>query len=124
MAAHRYWRLLIRKNGGNMSGYTGCREKEFRERVGGSDATGSGTASSSHNYPGYSASWAFDNNPGNEWATDTIAQATYDSGGVWLKYDFGSGVTKDIVEVLHTPRSPQSQNMTAWELQWSDDHSS
>lgn len=117
MSAHRYWRLYISASGG--SSYIGFAEIELRESAGGSDATGSGTASASQAYGGYPASAAVDNNTATEWAA-------YPYGAPqWWAYDFGSGVTKDIKEIVITPRTTYyTEAPGTFDLQYSDDGSS
>lgn len=99
-AAHRYWRIRPFKafNGGT-SGF-GIAEVEMKETVGGSDATGSGTASARTTFSGTSAANAFDNSSSTIYSHNTTA---FESD--WLQYDFGSGVTKTIVEVTLLPRN-------------------
>ena len=104
MADHRYWRLEIFNWG--IQDYTLLAEVEFRESAGGSDVTGSGTASAASEYDGsgtYAASKAFDNNTGTSWAS-----LLYGTKPEWLAYDFGSGNAYDIEEVTITARSSWS----------------
>ncbi len=94
VTGHRYWRVYITANSGNGS-FTGLYEVEMRESAGGADATGSGTAiSGGSGSDSPAASKAFDNSltSGNYW----LRSAT---GTCWIGYDFGVGVTKNIVEV-------------------------
>lgn len=116
--AHRYWRIYV--TAANGSTYTAICEVELRASAGGADETGSGTAASSSNYPTLTPDKAFDNSTvqANGWASN---------GGFpcWLSYDFGAGVTKEIVEVaIHFNVSGfLDQSPTAWSLQYSDDNS-
>jgi hypothetical protein len=121
MAAHRYWRLWITyttANGGSVS----MGEIELRNSIGGSDLTGSGTASASSEFSGsFVASNAVDNNTSTSWvATGAATNAAPE----WWKYDFGIGVTYDIVELAITPRTGVPANTPAdFLIQYSDDNS-
>jgi hypothetical protein len=119
--AHRYWRILV--NAIQSGAYVSIVEMEMRESIGGADATGSGTAAASSTYTaeGATAAKAFDNvttYPG--WTNNA------DGAGCWLSYDFGLGVTKQIVEVTIRVRNDgfYAQAPTAFSIQWSDDNSS
>lgn len=102
-AAHRYWRIRpLRAFNGNLSGF-GIAEVEMRETVGGSDATGSGTASARTAFAGAGAANAFDNSGATIYSHNTAVTESD-----WLQYDFGSGVTKSIVEVTLLPRADNS----------------
>jgi hypothetical protein len=97
MAAYRYWRIGFGSYNG--AAYVSVNELELRESVGGADATGSGTASTKYTVVNpYVPSYAFDNN--NAAAnTCVFSNSTNFYAPVFIDYDFGSGVTKDIVEV-------------------------
>lgn len=101
MASHRYWRLLI-PAAARSSNYAQISELELRESIGGSSVASGGTASASSTMNAtYAASKAFDGShtSGNAWSSITY-------GTDWLKYDFGAGNEKDIVEIkLYTPDS-------------------
>ena len=115
---HRYWRINVTTNHG--SGTTQFVEVEMRETQGGSDVTGSGTASGGGGFTGGTAANAFDNNEA------TTYNPTGTSG--WLKYDFGAGNGKDIVEVALKVNDTGFATFTAapkdFTLEWSDDDSS
>lgn len=117
--ASRYWRLRANtiQSGTTMA----CVECEMRETVGGADATGSGTASSSTFYPfgTFDASQAFDNNTGTLWSGDNGGAAA----GEWLGYDFGSGVTKTIAQISWRARNDgnHGQSPTSGVIQSSPD---
>lgn len=115
---HRYWRINVTTNHGNAS--TNFVEVELRESPGGSDATGSGTASAGGGFTGGTPANAFDNNDAN------IYIGTGTSG--WLKYDFGSGNGKNIVEVAIRASTAATPGFTSapkdFTLEWSDDDSS
>lgn len=114
MAARRYWRLVNRFC--SDSSRVLAAEIELRIAAGGADQTGSGTASASAQGVGEEASKAFDNNTGTYW------QASTGSTGAWIQYDFGSGVTKDIVEVAMQPLSGfASRAMIEFDVQSSPD---
>jgi hypothetical protein len=101
--AHRYWRIrpFLAFNGGT-NGF-GIAEVEMKETVGGTDATGSGTASARTTFSGTSAANAFDNSSSTIYSHNATA---FESD--WLQYDFGTGVTKSIVEVTLLPRQDSS----------------
>jgi hypothetical protein len=110
--AARYWRLYIRRNV-NTATYDNITEIELREGVGGTDVTGSGTASASSG----TAANAFDNNTGTVW---TSSNQWTD----WIAYDFGAGVQKAITEVAISANSTFPSDAPAtWSLQYSDDNS-
>jgi hypothetical protein len=118
--AHRYWRVYIGSNSdptnpNNIS----LAEIELRESVGGSDATGSGTATGDSQFSGsFTPSMAFAND-----GNTTSWASTVTTHPHWIAYDFGSGVTKAIVEVAVMPRSTFSnQAPGAFKIQSSDDN--
>lgn len=117
-SGHRYWRLNATANAnGGASGNLALSEVELRESIGGADVTGSGTASASTTTEG-SASQAFDNNSSTYWAAS--------AGSGWLKYDFGVGQSKNIVEIAITSRAGGTWHIQAprdFSLEWSDDNS-
>lgn len=115
--SHRYWRMNIAENFG--APYCSVAELEFRESLGGSDATGSGTASASSSGNSTTPAGAFDNNSSVGWQWAAFA------GSGWLAYDFGVGVSKDITQVALTmwPFIGDGAPKT-WSLQYSDDGSS
>ena len=117
MAAHRYWRVLILR--ATDTSFIGAAEIELRSSVGGSDITGSGTASAYSYYGGgYEASKAFDNNTATGWAS-----ATPVVGQDWIKYDFGSGTEVGVAEIAWTSRDTNINGPTTFFLQYSDDDS-
>lgn len=93
MAAHRYWRVYVDRNGSSNVQIT---ELELRSSSGGADLTGSGTASADSvlTVGTTDASKAFDNSNSTRWASTGVP--------AWLAYDFGTGVAHDIVEVVMT----------------------
>ena len=95
-----------------------CAEMEMRESAGGADATGSGTASAGSTFSGFPASNAFDNNAASLWSGSGDA-----TDSAWLAYDFGSGVTKDIVQISFTARNDidYTQSPTAGWIESSTD---
>ncbi len=100
MTAHRYWRLLLPAISVN-SGIRACvSEMELRTSIGGSSVASGGTASASSELSGvYAASKAFDGSSASSNGWISATEVNY-----WLKYDFGSGNEKDIVEIkLYTP---------------------
>jgi hypothetical protein len=97
--ASRYWRVRCNLTYAGLSSMS-CAEMELRESSGGSDATGSGTASASTTAAGTAAVNAFDNDTSTIWSGNSDVAASS-----WLRYDFGSGVTKSIVQVSFTARN-------------------
>lgn len=116
--AHRYWRLYITASA-TASPYPGFSEIELRSSTGGADLTGSGTASASASESGHPASSAVDNNTGTFWATYPTTPP------VWWAYDFGSGVSHNIIEIQITPRTDayRADGPGTFEFQFSDDGS-
>lgn len=119
VTARRFWRVYVTAVNGKSDGSVGFREIQLRESIGGSDVTGSGTASADSFFSGgVEADKAFDNNTGTEWASGT--------GGLphWIAYDFGVGVEKDIRELVWRPRGDTDQHPVDFDLQSSDDGNS
>lgn len=115
MAVHRYYRLYVTTNwGGPTVQLNGL---ELRASVGGTNlsVTGSGTASSS---AGATSANAFDNND------STIAN--FDVLPAWLKWDFGAGNEKDILQVALKQPSAGGANITYYPkdgfVQYSDNN--
>jgi hypothetical protein len=97
MAAYQQWRINFTANNGG----TNLRvvEFQFRETAGVSQTFSGGTASAGEEASAtYSAAKAADNDTATEW------RSVGDDS--WWAYDYGAGVTKDIVEV--TIRIPAS----------------
>lgn len=120
MAAHRYWRIYILESA---VGWTRICELELRASKGGSDETGSGTAADSSHFSSYVAAEAFDNDlsAAHSWVANNSGTINLNE---WVSYDFGSGVTKDIVEIAITPWSGEySRTPSKFALQYSDDNS-
>lgn len=114
MAAQRYWRLVNRFC--SDSSRVLAAEIELRTSAAGADQTGSGTATASAQGTGEEAPKAFDNNTATYW------QASTGSSGAWIQYDFGVGITKDIVEVAMQPLSGfASRAMIEFDVQSSPD---
>ena len=126
MAAHRYWRI-------NVSAVTSgtllsILEMEMRESIFGPNVCAGGVATASDTLAGSSASYAFDGS-----LRDLSTGATQDawatnSGALpaWLKYDFGVGVTKDIVAISIQGRQGgfgPGQQAKDYTVEWSDDNS-
>lgn len=117
----RRWRLrpnTLQNGSSTMS----CAEMEMRATSGGADQTGSGTATARTTFgsiPGTNdPSKAFDNNTATLWSGNAdVAQCG------WLAYDFGSGVTKTIQEIMFTARNDLSftQSPTAGWIESGDD---
>lgn len=121
MAAHRYWRVKCYSVGGHPTSAWNVAHLEMAESNNGPNVCFSGTASASTNYDaGHNQDKAFDQDDSTFWSASGFAYGDY------LQYDFGSGVTKDIVEVRTTDRNDSNvgYNMTLGELFYSDDGSS
>ncbi len=130
MAAHRYWRLVCKRSQSRDN--VGIGELQMRTSIGGTNVATGGTPSASSFQGTYTAAKAFDGltvdtGTGNAWASN----GGY-SGGTptattlqWLQYDFGSGNSKDIQEiVLFCPGTGglhPGNMVVAFDLQWSDD---
>jgi len=112
--AHRYWRLYIWKP--EVGTVPSIAEMELRSSLGGSDETGSGTASASNESWGAAAN-AFDGVTTNFWAPSGIP--------AWIAYDFGSGNDLDIVEISITARNDAAYKQTPFkfDLEYSDNGS-
>lgn len=98
MAAHRYWRLYCRRTSGGTN-YCVVQELQFRDTLGGSDLTGSGTVLYDVQTTGYEASKAFDDSQSTYWNTGNVAFPHY------IGYDFGEGNEYEIIEVLMTSQN-------------------
>ena len=115
MAAHRYWRVNITDVQGWATTQIGVVEFQFRETAGVSQTFSGGTASTNG---GGTASNASDNNTSTTWTT------TAGTTAAWWKYDYGSGVTKDIVELtIRCGTNLQDRAPRDFTLEWSDDNS-
>lgn len=120
MSAHRYWRLYV--DTVNSSPYVSILELQLRTSIGGSSVATGGTASASSTDFGWVASGAFN---GSTAEPGWHSGFSYPSTPQWLKYDFGSGNDKDIVEMAVAARpSDPDQNPVRFRLQYSDDDSS
>jgi len=129
MAAHRYWRILLKTA---VSANGGIGELQMRTSIGGSNIATGGTASASSVFnASYAAAKAFDGltidtGVGNGWAALAFAGSDGLGSRPWLKYDFGSGNDKDIAEIVMF--APGASGMgaaempTSWDFQWSDDN--
>lgn len=131
MSAHRYWRILMYYAQSGGDGTLGISEIEMRETNGGSNAIGSGTAAASSSLnSSFLPAKAVDGNTATMWIS------TNNSADAWWSYDFGSGVTKDIVEVKLSNRTDSfygevskkfdiqfSDDNSAWTTYWSRDYS-
>lgn len=112
MAAHRYWRVNMRSI---VSTAAQMKVVWLRETPGGANVATGGTPSAESTSYGVAAD-AFDASTSTYWCS--VSGVSHDP--TWLAYDFGVGVTKDIVEVY------MMGNTSNWgpaivDLQWSDD---
>lgn len=121
MAGHRYWRIYISATqDGTVPTLT---ELGLRTTAGGSSVATGGTALASAEYSGFApAGNAFDRNFTSAW-TSSAAPAQ------WLRYDFGAGNDKDIVQfevrnVYHPNHNSIGSSPKDFLLQYSDDATS
>src|SRR6185369_12669050 len=118
--AHRYWRAKVTTVNGGGS-FVAAAELEMRETAHvGNDICAGGTALADSAFAGLPATNAFDNTLSTLWACNGTGTAAY------IGYDFGSGVTKNINEIVWTARNDGSytQYPTALSLEYSDNGSS
>lgn len=125
MAPHRYWRLYITANNGDVSACSITELEMFTSRGGANVATG-GTASANNFRASMPPAEAFDANyfdvtgtTGSTWGTlSCVANETN-----WIQYDFGAGNDKGIVGIKMSARvSPfQTQTPKDFVVQYSDD---
>ena len=114
VAAHRYWRLYMTAGA---SSACAVMELELRTTAGGADRTGSGTATASSNYPGWTPAQAFDDNTGAGWTSADSTNYPH-----WIAYDFGASASWGIIQIVITPRgSIIEQSPAAFQWQYSDD---
>lgn len=102
MAAHRYWRLFISKNGGSSNQSVSVGELVLATTPSGAQAATGGTASASSTNGVNAASRAFDGttSAANYWqsASGTFSN-TVGAGQEFLQYDMGVGGGIDVAEV-------------------------
>lgn len=112
--AARYWRIYATEVQNSV--YMGAHEIEFKSSIGGSDATGSGTAISSNGSPAS----AFDDNMSTRPLIELDA-----NGEAWIGYDFGSGNDIQILEVtIKCGDSVEDIIPKNYRVEYSDDASS
>lgn len=121
MAAHRYWRLLMHSKNGPADGWVGM--GELKGYVSGTAddqllASLGVTATASNSYPSTNPSFLIDGTDNNTWASNAFVD------GLWVAFDLGVGVTKDIHLITFTagPGIPTGDNPKACDWQWSDDN--
>lgn len=119
-STHRFWRIYVTATNG--SAYVSISEVELRAAIGGADQTGGGTASESSYFFPEAGNRAFNND-------GTFTQWSSGGGGMpeWVKYDFGAGQAKSIVEFTVRARgdgNAATMSPKDFKLQWSDDDSS
>lgn len=114
MGAWRYWRAYITAdNGGG-----GIDLYEIKLTVGGVNKTGTGTASASSSFSGFTPAGAFDGNTTTRWASDF--SGVYPQ---WIAYDFGAGNDQALDGMSWMPASATSRAPKAFQLQASADGS-
>ena len=117
---HRYWRILIHDS--DAGSFYAVSELEFRDTLGGSDLTGSGTPISGGEDAGKTDDQAFDDTYfTNEWRL-TVGDFP-DADDHWIGYDFGSGNAFEIIEIEMSARDGTNFNQTPtkFDVQYSDD---
>lgn len=126
MAAHRYWRLMVR----GAASTPGVGELQMRTSIGGTNVATGGTPSASSSQGAYTADKAFngitnDTGSGNGWFSNSTTGSDGIGSWPWLQYDFGAGNEKDIAEIVIFAPGSAGVNVgnmpTAWSFQWSDD---
>lgn len=115
MAAHRYWRALLRTSVTNNR--VALKEFQLRTTIGGPTACTGGTIIASGSAGGQPATNAFDGNTATEWASGPPVL-----GHAWIGYDFGSPV--DIAEVMLITSGNEYDRRVGGYLQYSDDGAS
>lgn len=118
MATHRYWRVLISAPvSGNVAAMT---EVELRTSSRGSDTTGGITPTADSEFDvSLDADNVNDDSNSSAWASANVA------GDHWVKFDYGAGNEKDIVELYIKARNDSSattQSPKDFKLQYSDDN--
>ncbi len=111
--AHRFWRINVTLNNGAGSNWS-VAGVQFRNSAGGANVATGGSAAAQTTLGAFVAGNAFDSN------SSTLYAATLSTG--WLRYDFGSGVSHEVVEVVITNRVDglYSDEMRNFDVQWSD----
>ena len=96
MAAHRFWRLHIYRNGGDTN-YASIADLVLAETPGGVQGAVGGTASASNErIPAEGAKNAFDGLSGTFW------RGFHNGGAAFIQYDMGSGRAIDVAEIRIT----------------------
>lgn len=106
----RYWRLYITAVA--TGGDRGAADLELFTSSGGADQCTEGTPSASSVQVAYVAANAFDNNDATSWLSGTPGTVPQ-----WIKHDFGSGVTKDIIEVGITAPASSGADLAPLDFQ-------
>ena len=115
---HRYWRIFILDRQAGAANTVSASEIQLRSSKSGSDETGAGTAAASSSFnASYLPANAFDDDTNTAWVCGN--GLPWDS---WISYDFGLGVTKDIIEVSWTARVALTDAPIDFFLQYSDDN--
>lgn len=120
MSAHRYWRIFCHYASTGQDSTNSFSEIELRSSNGGSNLIGSGTAAASSQLnSSFTPAKAVDGN------TSTMWISTNNGADAWWSYDFGSGITQDIIEIKMTPRTDgfYYETPTYFDVQYSDDDS-
>lgn len=120
MTAHRYWRVRITENNGSTTN-TAVAELEMFDVLAGTNLCTGGTPLYSTQDATFTAAKAFDGikNADQGWAT-----SSGNLYGAYIGYDFGSGVTKDIIQIAITARQAAglTQMPKTFIVEYSDDN--
>lgn len=104
VSAVRYWRSRMETSlGGGVFTFA---EVKMMNTLGGASQCSGGVGFALSTYSGYSVANAFDANTTTNWASAAGSSSEY------IGYDFGSGVTKNIIEMSWLPR--QDSNFQQW----------
>lgn len=123
-AAKRYWRILILQNINssgtvNDASSVSIGEIELRSSLGGADETvpGGTITASARSHVNQHENYAFDNDFTTTYWTSGSPQPQ------WIKYDFGAGNEKSILQFTITSYPYTGGSPYEFYLQWSDDNS-
>lgn len=118
MAAHRYWRINMTAGAAAAFAFAGI---QFRTAAGSSLAFSGGTASAADTYGG--APGTYDASKAADIDVNTLYSSNNKTAPQWWAYDFGSGNSRDVVEIAITARNDANYNQapSGFTPQWSDD---
>jgi Concanavalin A-like lectin/glucanases superfamily/F5/8 type C domain len=123
--AHRYWRVFAETNNGDAN-FIGVGQLEMYQSVySGANVLTGGTITASSEASGTFAATKAVNGTYHSVANQRWASASTGGTNEWLKYDFGVGVTKEIVSIgaFGSADGEFDQTWKDIRLEWSDDNS-